>query len=54
MSPAPWEANHPAWPAEVCLEGLASLDLDPETLALFLHSNARRVFRLPAAEGGGS
>lgn len=44
-------SNHPAWPAEVCLEGLDALDLDQETLALFLHGNAERVFQLSAAEG---
>lgn len=39
-------SNHPAWPPEVCLEGLDSLALDDETISLFLRENARRVFRL--------
>ena len=39
-------SNHPAWPAVRCLEDLASLGLDDETTALFLHGNAERVFRL--------
>jgi len=39
-------SNHPAWPAHVCLEDLASLALDAETEALFLHGNAERVFGL--------
>lgn len=39
-------SNHPAWPAVRCLEDLASLALDAETEALFLHGNAERVFGL--------
>lgn len=39
-------SNHPAWPAETCLKGLASLGLDEETLSLFLHRNAEHVFKL--------
>jgi predicted TIM-barrel fold metal-dependent hydrolase len=37
-------SNHPAWPAGRCLEDFASLGLDAETTALFLHGNAERVF----------
>jgi uncharacterized protein len=39
-------SNHPAWPAKMCLEGFANLDLDAETTELFLHGNAERVFSL--------
>jgi hypothetical protein len=41
-------SNHPAWPAKTCLEDFATLQLDAETEALFLHVNAERVFSLPA------
>jgi predicted TIM-barrel fold metal-dependent hydrolase len=39
-------SNHPAWPAKMCLEELASLGLDAETTELFLRTNAERVFAL--------
>jgi hypothetical protein len=39
-------SNHPAWPAKMCLEHLASLELDAEVSELFLHGNAERVFGL--------
>jgi predicted TIM-barrel fold metal-dependent hydrolase len=34
--------------AAACLEGLASLGLGEEATELFLHQNARRVFRIDA------
>lgn len=39
-------SNHPAWPAAKCLEGLADLGLDEESVSLFLGGNAARVFNL--------
>jgi predicted TIM-barrel fold metal-dependent hydrolase len=39
-------SNHPAWPAQVCLAELSSLQLDAEVEALFLRENAERVFGL--------
>lgn len=36
--------NYPMITPAKCLEGLASLDLDRETEALFLYENAKRVF----------
>lgn len=39
-------SNHPMLPPVLCLEELASLDLDEETRDLFLRDNARRVFGL--------
>jgi uncharacterized protein len=39
-------SNHPAWPAARCLEDFATLELDPDAAALFLHGNATRVFGL--------
>jgi predicted TIM-barrel fold metal-dependent hydrolase len=38
--------NYPMITPQKCLEGLDSLGLDEETKHLFLHQNARRVFRL--------
>jgi len=39
-------SNHPFWPAKVCLQDLASLELSAEVTELFLHANAERVFLL--------
>jgi predicted TIM-barrel fold metal-dependent hydrolase len=39
-------SNHPAWPAEDCLQDLDSLGLSPEGIELFLCANAERVFAL--------
>ena len=41
--------NYPMLTAAACLEGLASLDLGEEASELFLHQNARRVFKIDAA-----
>jgi predicted TIM-barrel fold metal-dependent hydrolase len=38
--------NYPMLAAEACLEGLQALRLGEEARALFLHENARRVFKL--------
>ena len=38
--------NYPMLTAGACLEGLASLELGEEATELFLHRNARRVFKL--------
>jgi predicted TIM-barrel fold metal-dependent hydrolase len=43
-------SNHPAWPASDCLQGLAGLHLDDETVSLFLHGNAERVFGLDGSD----
>jgi predicted TIM-barrel fold metal-dependent hydrolase len=40
--------NYPMLTAAACLEGLASLGLGEEATELFLHQNARRVFRIDA------
>jgi len=40
--------NYPMLTAAACLEGLESLGLDEEATGLFLHENARRVFKLDA------
>jgi uncharacterized protein len=39
-------SNYPMLTAAMCLEGLDALGLDEEARRLFLHENARRVFRL--------
>jgi hypothetical protein len=36
-----------AWMQHPCLAGLESLELEPEVERLFLHENAKEVFRLP-------
>jgi len=36
--------NYPMIQPGTCLEGVADLDLDPETAELFLHGNAERAF----------
>jgi len=41
--------NYPMLTAAACLEGLASLGLGEEETELFLHQNARRVFKIDAA-----
>jgi predicted TIM-barrel fold metal-dependent hydrolase len=41
--------NYPMLTPSACLEGLASLGLDPEATERFLHGNAREVFKLDAA-----
>jgi predicted TIM-barrel fold metal-dependent hydrolase len=38
--------NYPMLTAGACLEGLASLELGEEATELFLHRNARRVFKI--------
>ena len=38
--------NYPMLTAGACLEGLASLELGEEASELFLHRNARRVFKI--------
>ncbi len=40
--------NYPMLTAAACLEGLDSLDLGEEATELFLHQNARRVFKIDA------
>ena len=40
--------NYPMLTAAACLEEIASLDLGEEATELFLHQNARRVFRIDA------
>ena len=42
--------NYPMLTAAACLEGLASLGLGEETTELFLHQNARRVFKIDALQ----
>lgn len=42
--------NYPMLPASACFEGLEALGLSEEVKAMFLHGNARRVFRLEAFE----
>jgi predicted TIM-barrel fold metal-dependent hydrolase len=42
----PRGTNYPMVAPTQALEDLASLELDDETLELFLHGNARRVFAL--------
>src|SRR5207244_4069502 len=39
-------SNHPFWPAQDCLAGLADLALDEPTTRLFLTDNAHAAFRL--------
>jgi hypothetical protein len=40
--------NYPMLTAAACLEGLGALDLGAEAIELFLHENARRVFKIDA------
>ena len=42
--------NYPMLTAAACLEGLAALGLGEETTELFLHGNARRVFKIDAPQ----
>lgn len=42
--------NYPMLTPSACLEDLDALELSPEATELFLHQNARDVFRLPAVE----
>ncbi len=46
-------SNYPMLTPAACMEGLDALGLSPEALELYLHGNARRVFRLDAAGGMG-
>jgi hypothetical protein len=39
-------SNHPAWPAQDCLEGFETLELGKDAEASFLYENAARVFKL--------
>lgn len=39
-------SNYPMLTAQMCVEGLDALGLDEETIRLFLHGNAERVFGL--------
>jgi len=41
--------NYPMLTAAACLEGLESIGLGTEATELFLHENARRVFKIDAA-----
>ncbi len=43
-------SNYPMLTAAACLQGLAALGLTPEAQARFLAGNARKVFKLPAAD----
>ena len=38
--------NYPMIGPEACLAGLDQLGMDEEATAMFLHGNARRVFKL--------
>jgi predicted TIM-barrel fold metal-dependent hydrolase len=40
--------NYPMLTAGACLEGLEPLGLGEEATELFLHENARRVFKIDA------
>jgi predicted TIM-barrel fold metal-dependent hydrolase len=42
--------NYPMLTAAACLEGLAALGLGEEATELFLHGNARRVFKIDAPQ----
>jgi len=44
--------NYPMLTAAACLEGLAALGLGEEATELFLHGNARRVFKIDALQEG--
>jgi hypothetical protein len=44
--------NYPMLTAAACLEGLAALGLGEEATELFLHGNARRVFKIDAPQEG--
>ncbi len=44
--------NYPMLTAAACLEGLDSLGLGEEATELFLHGNARRVFKIDALQEG--
>jgi predicted TIM-barrel fold metal-dependent hydrolase len=38
--------NHPAWPADMCLTHVDSLELDETTSQAFFHDNAVKAFKL--------
>ena len=45
--------NYPMLTASACLEGIESLGLGDDAKQAFLSGNARRVFKLGAAEHAG-